>query len=342
MRNGDRMTGNEPERKSWVERWYRVMLLGYPARYRERHGGELLATLLESHPSRRLPSPRESASLLDAGMLTRFRGRLGKVPAWADGLYLGLFLLALTRTGTVLGDLLTTHQQPQLPLLLATLLVMAAVLLGRMGVAAIAAAAAAALTTYQALQVGPGTDFMAGVFSSRLVAVPSDSGFWLSTGPWQFWVIAIASAVLAVRGRGHRQWLRRSGWWLVLPLLEALSSSYGRTRLPTIAPPHPMTPIVPGSLLALLLLPMAVSIALLLLALRATTATGDPRWAIATGVYLIPIGIYAVALAAAQPGAIVTLDYELPIVLLAAMIAITLRRRAPRPPRAAPGTPPGR
>jgi len=91
------MTGNEPEHKSWVERWYRVMLLGYPARYRERHGAELLGTLLESHPSRRLPSPRESASLLDAGLLIRFRSRLDKVPARADGLHLGVFLLAFKK-----------------------------------------------------------------------------------------------------------------------------------------------------------------------------------------------------------------------------------------------------
>lgn len=326
------MTGNRPQGKSWVERWYRVMLLGYPAQYRERHGGELLGTLLERHPSRRLPSLRESASLLDAGMLTRLRSRLDRVPAWVDGLQLGLLLLVLARAGSLLGDLWTA-QQPELPILLATLLVMVAVLLGRMGIAAVAAAVAAALTTYQALLVPEhGTDYLAGIFSSELVEVPSSSAidFWLSAGPSQFWVIAMGSAVLAIRRQGHGPLPRRSWWWLTLPLLEAAFTSYGRTLLPTLSPPSHQAPTVPGSFVALSMLPLIATIGFLLLALRATTATGDPRWTIATGVYLIPLGVHAAALVSAQPSAIVTLDYELPIVLLAATIAVVLLRRAPR------------
>ncbi|MEY9968263.1 hypothetical protein ABIA33_006347 [Streptacidiphilus sp. MAP12-16] len=325
------MTGNRPQGKSWVERWYRVMLLGYPAQYRERHGGELLGTLLESDPSRRLPSLRESASLLDAGMLTRLRSRLAKAPAWADGLQLGLFLLALTRAGSLMGGLLTAHQRPQLPILLATLPVVVAVLLGRMRIAAVAAAVAATLTTYQALLVpGHGTAYVAGVFSSRLVEVPSAMNFWLSVGPSQFWVIALGSAVLAMHGRGRGPLPRRSWWWLTLPLLEAAFTSYGWTLLPTLGPPNHQAPTVPGSFVVLSMLPLIVTIGFLLLALRATLATGDARWTIATGVYLIPVGVYAAALVSAQPSAIVTLDYQLPIVLLAATVAMVLLRRAPR------------
>ena len=55
------------------------MLLGYPPHYRERHGGELLGTLLEAHPSRRPPSLRESVSLLNAGVLTRLRAAASAV-----------------------------------------------------------------------------------------------------------------------------------------------------------------------------------------------------------------------------------------------------------------------
>ena len=313
-----------------MERWYRVMLLGYPAQYRERHGGELLGTLLERHPSRRLPSARESASLLDAGMLTRLRGRLDQAPAWADGLRLGLLLLVLVRAGSLLGDL-STAQRPQPPVLLATLLLVVALLLGRMGVAAVAAVVAAALTSCQQLLVpGHGTDFQVGFFSSRLVEVPSDLGFWLSVGPPQFWVIAVGSVVLAVRGRGRGPLPRRSWWWLTLALLQAAFTGYGRTLLPAVSPPNHQAPTVPGSFVAWQVLPLIVTIGFLLFALRATTVTGDPRWTIATGVYLIPLGLFAAALVSAQPSAIVTLDYELPIVLLAATIAAGLRRRAPR------------
>ena len=210
---------------------------------------------------------------------------------------------------------------------------MVAVLLGRMGIAAVAAAIAAALTTYQALLVPEhGTDFLAGVFSSRLVEVSSSSAinFWLSAGPSQFWVIAMGSAVLARRRRGRGLLPRRSWWWLTLPLLEAAFTSYGRTLLPTLSPPNHQGPTVPGSFIALSMLPLIATIGFLLLALRATMATGDPRWTIATGVYLIPLGVYAAALVSAQPSAIVTLDYQLPIVLLAAAIATVLLRRAPR------------
>ena len=314
----------------WTERWYRLMLLGYPAPYRERHGGELLGTLLESHPSRRLPSPRESASLLDAGMLTRVRGRLGQVPAWADGLQLGLFLLVLVRAGSLLGGL-GTVQQSQPVILVATLLVVVAVLLGRMGVAAVGAAVAAVLTTYQALQApAHGTDFLAGALTSRLVEVPSGTSFWLSAGPTQFWVIAIGSAVLAVHARGRGPLPRRSWWWLTLPLLEAAFTSSSRALMPALHPSGPQAPTVPGSVVALSMLPLLLTVGLLLLALRATTATGDPRWTVAIGVYLLPLLVYAAALVSARPGAVVTLDYELPVVLLAAAIAAVLLRRTPR------------
>jgi hypothetical protein len=63
----------------------------------------LLGTPLEAHPSRRLPSLRESVSLLDAGVPTRLRTRLDKVPAWADGLQLGLFLAALALVTSLSG-----------------------------------------------------------------------------------------------------------------------------------------------------------------------------------------------------------------------------------------------
>ncbi len=73
-----------------------------------------------------------------------------------------------------------------------------------------------------------------------------------------------------------------------------------------------------------------MTIGFLLLALRATVAIGDPRWAVAAGVYLIPVGVSAATLAVARPSAVVTLGDQLPAVLLAVACAVVLRRRAPR------------
>lgn len=323
------MTGNRPQRKGWTEQWYRVMLLGYPRQYRERHGGELLGTVLEAHPSRRLPSLRESVSLLDTGVLTRLRTRLDKVPAWADGLQLGLLLLALTRAGTLLGDLTTAPQPPRSAILLPSLLVVFAILLGRMGTAAVLAPIPAALATYQALLSGHGTDYLTGIFSSRAVEVSSAVNVGLSADPSRFWVIAAGSAVLAVHRRTRAPLPRRSWWWLTVPLSEAVFTTYARTLLPAVPPDH-QAPAVPVVFAALSMLPLIATIGFLLLALRATVVIGDPRWAIAAGVYLVPIGVFAATIMSAQPSAIVTLDYDLPAVLLGAASAAVLLRRASR------------
>ena len=325
------MTGNQPKGKGWTERWYRAMLLGYPREYRERHGGELLGTLLEAQPSQRRPSLRESASLLDSGMLTRLRSRRGTVPAWADGLQLGLLVLVLVRAGSLLGNQFTAHQQPEPAILVTALLAAVAVLLGRMGIATVVAAVAAVLTTLQALMTSPhGTDYLAGNFSSRAVEVSSAVNFWMNAGPTAFWLIAIGSAVLALRRGTRGAQLRRSWWWLTVLLAEAAFTSFDRTLQPTLAPPNHLAPTVPGSALAMSMVPLIVTIGFLLVALRATVVIGDPRWTIATGVYLAPLVVFAVALMSAQPSAIVALDYELPIVLLAAASAVILLRRAPR------------
>ncbi len=324
----------QPQGRNWTERWYRAMLLGYPRPYRERHGDELLGTLLEAGPQRRLPSLRESASLLDAGVLTRLRTRLGTVPAWADGLQLGLLLLVLMKAGSLLGDLSRAHQpQPQLPVLLPSLLVVVAVPLGRMGTAAVLAAIPAAVATYQAgLAPGHGTGYLAGVFSSRAVDVPSSVNyFWPGSGAAQFWVIAVGSAVLALNRQTRGPLPRRSWWWLAVPLAQAAVTSFSASRLAAMPPTLNGLPAIPGSLTALAVLPLIAAICFLLVGLRATAAIGDPRWAIAAGVYLVPVVVFAASLGFTRPTAVVALDDQLPAVLLAAACAmVVLRRRAPR------------
>jgi hypothetical protein len=335
---GDRPQGprepREPQRRSGTERWYRAMLLGYPRTYRERHGDELLGTLLEAGPQRRLPSLRESASLLDTGVLTRLRTRLGTVPAWADGLRLGLLLLVLVKAGSLLGGLARAHQpQPQAAVLLPSLLVVVAVLLGRMGTAAVLASIPAAVTTYQA-QLAPahGTGYLVGVFSSRAVDVPASVNYFgPGSGAAQFWVIAVGSALLALNRRTRGPLPRRSWWWLTVPAAQAAVIGCTASRLPAVGPPPLQLPAASGSLTVLAVLPLIAAIGFLLVGFRATVATGDPRWAIAAGVYLLPVVVFAASLALARPSAVVALDDQLPAVLLAAACAVVLlRRRTPR------------
>lgn len=307
------------------------MLLGYPREYRERHGGELLGTLLEAQPSGGAPSLRESAHLLDAGLLTRLRARLDPVPAWVGGLQLGLLLLVLVRAGMILGHV-STAQQPELVVLLPSLLVVVAVLLGRMGSAAVLAAIPAVAATYQALVSSGvhGTDTLGSLFATRTFDASWAVNFWLSPGLSQYWVIAVGSAVVALNRRTRGPLPRRSWWWLAVPLAELALTAYDNTLLPAGAPASHRPPILPHSVVAVSALPLIATIGFLLLALRATAAIGDPRWAVAAGVYLIPVAVSAVALTAGQPGALVTLGDQLPAVLLAAACAVVLRRRAPR------------
>lgn len=321
------MTGSQPEGKDWTERWYRVLLLGYPAPYRERHGGELIGTLLEAYPSRRLPSLRESAGLLDAGLVARLRSRLDSFPAWAAGLQLGVLLLALMQAGSRLGNALTI-QQAELAIVLPLLLIVVPLLLGRMGTAAVMASIQAALATYEA-HLGVGTLSMTRVeiVSSRTVEV--QESFWMAPGVLEAWVIAVGAVALAVTRRTRGPLPRRSWWWLTVPLVQAAFTAWASRPLADYGWDHQH---LPASLTALLVLPIIAVVGFLLFALRATVAIGDPRWTIAAGVYLVPTGILAAALATTKPSAVLTLDNMLPAVLLAAACTVVLLGRTP--PRA--------
>ncbi|MFC4032347.1 hypothetical protein ACFO3J_12750 [Streptomyces polygonati] len=318
------MTDCQPDGRDWTERWYRVMLLGYPAPYRERHGGELIGTLLEAYPSRRLPSLRESAGLLDAGLVTRLRTRLDPVPAWAAGLRLGVLLLALMQAGSQLAVQWSWLMQ------LAPVLIVVSLLLGRMGAAAVLAAVQGAVVTSQAWVVNMGTAYFGEeMFSSAVVGVQARSGggdCWIWPGVLETWVIAVGAAVLAVTGRTRGPLRRRSWWWLTISLLQAAFTACTRALEPTWPQPGHQHITAPAALTALSVLPVVAAVGFLLFALRATVAIGDSRWTIAAGVYLVPTGILAAALAVTEPSAVLTLDSTLPAVLLAAACAVALLR----------------
>jgi hypothetical protein len=309
------------------------MLLGYPAPYRERYGGELIGTLMEAYPSRRLPSLRESAGLLDAGLVTRVRTRLGEIPAWVAGLQLGVLLLALVQAGSLqLGSLLTTgHAAPAI--LLPPLLVVVPILLGRMGTAAVLALIQAALATYEGHLAAGWPYTRVEIVSSTMIQVQPlwGSVLWTLPGVLEAWVIAAGAVVLALRRRARGPLPRRSWWWLTLPLLQAVFTAYTNPLLPAGDHSWDHQPLR-ASLTALLVLPIIASTGFLLIALRATVETGDPRWAIAAGVYLLPTGILAAAFTLTQPAAVPTLDTALPAVLLAAACtaAALLRTIPPR------------
>lgn len=73
-----------------LERWYRRLLIAYPAQHRSRHGQEMLAVLLADAGARgdKRPSPRESLDLVAGGVKIRFRGLATcfATPPWRDAL----------------------------------------------------------------------------------------------------------------------------------------------------------------------------------------------------------------------------------------------------------------
>ncbi|HUR07023.1 MAG TPA: hypothetical protein VM347_31070 [Nonomuraea sp.] len=80
-----------------LERHYRRLLRAYPKTYRERHGEELLNTLMEAAaPGARRPAIREALPLLAGGFATHARDARSRAPWWVDGLHLGVLAVATT------------------------------------------------------------------------------------------------------------------------------------------------------------------------------------------------------------------------------------------------------
>ncbi|MDN3355602.1 hypothetical protein [Actinomadura sp. DC4] len=81
---------------SALESHYRRLLRAYPPAYRQAHGEEIIGTLLQASGDRRLPSPVEAAGLIGGGVTARMRAATAHPVAWwADGLHLGVLLIAL-------------------------------------------------------------------------------------------------------------------------------------------------------------------------------------------------------------------------------------------------------
>ncbi|YCK37352.1 hypothetical protein ACNF49_25860 [Actinomadura sp. ATCC 39365] len=257
-----------------LEKRYRRLLRAYPEDYRAEHGEELIGTLLEAaRPGARRPSLRETLPLLAGGFTVRVRAtRAAGVPGWADGLHLGALVVAV----------LTFAQFPVLPYFnhkvwtALGVVLSVALVRGWMRVAAPVAAFAAVWTS---------RPIVGGGFHVPMLDLGPLYGDLAPVAP--YWVVAAASAVLAVRrtgaGRtsGQARWWgatmpARSPWWLLVP---PAGWALQLTQVP-------MWESVWGVWRA------GVEVVALLLVLAATLAVRDGRWALAAAVYLVPGLVY--------------------------------------------------
>ncbi|MFC4008610.1 hypothetical protein ACFOY2_15370 [Nonomuraea purpurea] len=256
-----------------LELRYRRLLRAYPKDYRTEHGEELIGTLMEaSRPGAHRPSVRETLHLLAGGFTARVRAtRASGVPPWTDGLHLGALIVTV----------LTFAQLPVLPYFIYPvwtalgIVLMVALVRGWMRVAAPLATVAAVWTSWPMVQG----------FHIPVLDIGPMYGDLAPVAP--YWVVAAASAVLAVRrageGRtsGKARWWgatmpARSPWWLLVPLA---GWALQLTQVPMWEPVWVVSRA-------------GIEVVALLLVLAATLAVRDGRWALAAAVYLLPGLVY--------------------------------------------------
>ena len=193
-----------------LERRYRHLLRAYPKVYRDRHGEELVSTLMAaSDPqARRLPL-REVIGLIAGGFAARARNaRPAGVPWWADGLHLGVLAVATTTFALEInirpGPIWSALDRPIWTL--GAIVLMVAIIRNWVWLA-LPLALIAALDTSRWLFTG-GAEY----------GVIEFGPFYTSVGQTlPYWIAVIGLAVLAVRpGKGLPA---RSWSWLLIPAL---------------------------------------------------------------------------------------------------------------------------
>ncbi|MFC6879488.1 MULTISPECIES: hypothetical protein [Actinomadura] len=239
-----------------LERRYRRLLLAYPRDYRRANGEQLVATLLETGPDRRVPRAREAVALVSGGLGERAHAAVaGPRPWWVDGLHLALPPLILA--GAV-SSYWSIFNHPWSGALF--VLSMLAVVLGWVRVALPFALVPALLA------------------STPYPALGDPTWGWLQPLAYGFggrawsnllllWAAVGLLAVLAVRGDRLR---RRSPLWLAGVLAVV---AYG-VLVATTGPWWTLTRA-------------GVEIALLGVGVAATLRTRDARWAVAASAYLL-------------------------------------------------------
>ncbi|MFI6517851.1 hypothetical protein ACIBF1_20000 [Spirillospora sp. NPDC050679] len=239
-----------------LERRYRRLLLAYPRDYRRANGEQLVATLLEAGPDRRVPPVREAFALVKGGMRERAHAAVAaRRPWWVDGLHLALPPLILAGAASY-GWPLSYHPWSG-ALFIASML---AVVFGRVRLALPFALTVALLTSVPHPTLGdPTWSWM------QPLAYEYGIGGWSKLVP--LWATVGIMAVLAVRRDGLR---RRSPLWLVGVTAAVAFGVLAATTGPWWV-----------------LLCAGAEVALLGLGVAATLWTRDARWALASSVYLL-------------------------------------------------------
>jgi hypothetical protein len=121
---------------SALESHYRRLMHAYPPAYRQAHGEEIIGTLLQASADRRLPSPREAAGLVGGGITARMRAATGHpVSWWADGLHLGILLIALANLALNLAYIHPAPSNASVPWVIGYLVLSVALVRGWLWVA---------------------------------------------------------------------------------------------------------------------------------------------------------------------------------------------------------------
>ncbi|MFG2243735.1 hypothetical protein [Spirillospora sp. NPDC048823] len=242
---------------SCTERWYRLFLRAFPPGHRAEYGAEMIDALLNG-TSRRAPSLRETAGLLTAGFAARARAATA-APWWADGLQLGLLMLALANMAYGIAD----HSSPWW--LAASAALVAALLRGR-ALVALPLALLVALSTSRAMLLGTQASS-----SPAQILGPSNHN-WVSLAPYG--VLALGAVALAAsRPAGPRRLRARPLWWLVIP-----AASFALTYMPGNHEYGQNWQLVRAG----------TESALLLAGVLATAIARNPRWALASAIYVLP------------------------------------------------------
>ncbi|WP_066943183.1 hypothetical protein [Microtetraspora fusca] len=247
-----------------LERRYRMLLIAYPRAYRAAHGDEIIDVLLASaEPGRAVPAGREALGLLVGGVRSRI-AHLATGSPWADGVHLGVTAVSAANLAALLPYV---GVLPWWTLLSA--LAMLAVLRGRLWTAF----ALTALTGAKAVAVAGGWVLfdltlvpVAPTFLTRDSLFERGGPFTVALG---YAVVLFGLLVLVWRGGPTRA---RSWWWW--PVVPAIAWA-GPAWMPD------------GASYALSLSRVAVEVAVFALAVVGAYLARDPRWSLASGIYLL-------------------------------------------------------
>ncbi|MBO2460380.1 hypothetical protein [Actinomadura violacea] len=243
---------------TFTETWYRLCLRAFPPGHRNEYGAEMLGTLLDG-PPRRTPSPRETAGLMTAGFIARFRQAAASTsPWWADGIHLGLLTLSLANLSYCIADHTSVWW-----LAVSTALVIT--LLRGWVPLAVPLALLVALSTGRAMLFGASTTAFLGPAYVN----------WVSLAPYGMLAIGAVALLLGRPKLRSRPW-----WWLAIPAAAVVLAhapgirEYGETWQ---------------------LFRAGTEAVLLLIGVWATAAARSPRWALAAALYVLPGAASALA-----------------------------------------------